>query len=197
MWGIEMSRLCLYVGLLLLGICESAGAQSLTARLTAAVPTSAAQCDAARLAALQQQAEEIDRWAAGQAWQRRTSGDDSAYRVGQIITMKAEVDRHLNNVLKLRGQIVPLVEQKDDREFARKYFAITSQLIDLSGRLRFTLRDAVNNSVNYRLATGYAGAGRAIGHAGHHAQRLCRRRRLRAVPRPISKRRFRSSSGET
>lgn len=144
-----MSRLCLIVGLLLLGCCESAAAQSLTARLTAAVPSSAAQCDAARLAALQQQAEEIDRWAAGHAWQRRTSGADAVNRVDQIITMKAEVDRHLNNVLKLRGQVVPLVEQKDDREFARKYFAMASELIDLSGRLRFTLRDAINNSVNY------------------------------------------------
>jgi hypothetical protein len=124
-------------------------AQTLTAKLAAAVPKTADQCDAAHLAALRAQTEELDRWAAGQAWQRMASGADAVNRVGQIITMKAEVDRHLDNVLKFRGQVAPLVQKKDDREFARKYFAITSQLIDLSGRLRFTLRDGINNSVNY------------------------------------------------
>jgi hypothetical protein len=135
--------------LLLLCVCEPLSAQSLTTKLTAAVPRSAAQCDAAHLAALRIQAEELDRWAAGQAWQRLASGADAVNRVGQIVTLKAEVDRHLKNVLEFRGQIAPLVEQKNDREYARKYFAIASQLIDLSGRLRFTLRDAINNAVNF------------------------------------------------
>jgi hypothetical protein len=144
-----MLRLRSIACLLLLCVCEPLSAQSLTTKLTAAVPKSAAQCDAAHLAALRTQAEELDRWAAGQAWQRMASGADAVNRVGQIVTLKAEVDRHLKNVLEFRGQIAPLVEQKDDREFARKYFAIASQLIDLSGRLRFTLRDAINNAVNY------------------------------------------------
>lgn len=134
---------------LLLLLASPLSAQTLTAKLAAAVPKSAAQCDAGHLAALRAQTDELDRWAAGQAWQRMASGADAVNRVGQIITMKAEVDRHLKNVLDLRGQIAPLVEEKQDREYARKYFAITSQLIDLSGRLRFTLRDAINNSVNY------------------------------------------------
>lgn len=133
----------------LLATTSSATAQSLTAKLAAAVPKSAIECDATHLTALRAQAEEIDRWAAGLAWQRNISPADTLNRVGQIITVKAEVDKHLGNVLKFRGQVAPLVAKQEDREFARKYFAITSQLIDLSGRLRFTLRDAISNAVGY------------------------------------------------
>lgn len=149
MWGIGMYRLWPVVCVLVFCVSEPLSAQSLTASLTAAVPKSAAQCDASHLAALRKQADEIDRWAAALAWQRNAPGVDVSNRVGQIVTMKAEVDRHLNNVLKFRGRIAPLVEERDDRDVARKYFAIASQLIDLSGRLRFTLRDAISNAVAY------------------------------------------------
>src|SRR6187455_2678422 len=111
MWGIEMSRPWPIVCLLLLCV-SPLPAQTLTAKLTAAVPKSASQCDAAHLAALRTQAEELDRWAAGQAWQRMASGADAVNRVGQVVSMKAEVDRHLKNVLELRSQVAPLVEEK-------------------------------------------------------------------------------------
>lgn len=144
-----MSRLCLLLGLVGLVACEPAAAQSLTARLKAAVPDSAQQCDAEHLAALRERTDELDRWAATLAWQRKASTADAINHVSQIVSVKGEVDRHLDNVLELRGKIAPLVDEKNDREFARQYFAITSQLIDLSGRMRYTLRDAINNSVNY------------------------------------------------
>jgi hypothetical protein len=144
-----MARLWAILCCSLLCVATPVSAQSLSSQLTAAVPKAAAQCDAAHLAALRTQAEALDRWAATLAWQRKASGADAVNHVGQIISMKGEVDNHLNNVLKFRGQIAPLVEEKNDREVARKYFAIASQLIDLSGRMRFTLRDAINNSVNY------------------------------------------------
>jgi len=128
-------------------------AQDITARLTAAVPRSAGECDAAHLLALQKASDEVDRWAATVAWQRNISSADTIRRVDQIISAKAEVDRRLTDLLKLRGRIAPLVAESNDREFARKYFAITSELIDLSGRLRFTLRDAINNATTYFTQT--------------------------------------------
>jgi hypothetical protein len=143
------SRSYLLIALLILVVVPSLPAQIITSKLAAAVPKSPAECDAAHLASLRTLAEELDRSAAGIAWQRSVSGADVVNRVTQIINSKAEVDRLLNNVLKFRGQVAPLVAQKEDREFARKYLAITSQLIDLSGRLRFTLRDAINNAVTY------------------------------------------------
>jgi hypothetical protein len=149
-WPARNAAAATALGCLLLLIESSAlSAADYFPRLAAAVPKTAAECDAAHLQSLQKAADDVDRWAAALAWQRNTSPSDTLSRVGQIITGKAEVDRYLNQVLKLRSQIAPLVEQKNDREFARKYFAITSQLIDLSGRLRFTLRDAINNAISY------------------------------------------------
>lgn len=145
-----MARLSALVCVVLLFVCRPAAAQqSMSARLKAVVPTSPAQCDAEHLAGVRAMAEEFDRWSATLAWQRKASGADAVNHVGQIGLLKGEVDHHIDNVLKFRGQVAPLVAEKNDREIARKYLAITSQLIDLSGRLRFTLRDAINNSVNY------------------------------------------------
>lgn len=128
-------------------------AQPPTARLAQAMPGSAAECNSDRTEAVRSAAEEVDRWAAALAWQRNVSPADSIRRVDQIVTAKSDVDRRLNDVLKLRVSIAPLIAEKKDRRFARNYFAITSQLIDLSGRLRYTLRDAINNAANYFTKT--------------------------------------------
>jgi hypothetical protein len=135
--------------LIVLALCASlaSAAETVTSKLATAIPTAAGDCQAARFQAVKTAADEIDRWAAALAWQRATTPADTLRRVESIILVKADIDRRLNEFLKLRGQIAPLVEERGDREVARKYFAITSQLIDLSGRLRYTLRDAINNAV--------------------------------------------------
>jgi hypothetical protein len=129
------------------GAGSASSAEQSTAPLAAAVPTSADECSAERVQAVKTAADALDRWAAALAWQKASSPGNTLQRVESIVRAKSDVDARLDAFLKLRGQVVPLVEERGDRAVARQYFAITSQLIDLSGRLRYTLRDAINNAV--------------------------------------------------
>lgn len=84
----------------------------------------------------------VDDWAAKLAWEN--AAEKPAERVGQIhrlIDAKQQVDRKLEEVLAWRGDMARL-----DRNAIRRYLLVASQLIDLSGRLRYSLRDALEQA---------------------------------------------------
>ena len=62
----------------------------------------------------------------------------------ELIGAKQRVDSHLERVIRMRTEFVGLPPGPDRRDRIRNYLRATSQLIDLSGRIRYTLRDAVD-----------------------------------------------------
>ncbi len=64
--------------------------------------------------------------------------------VGRLHDVKQSIDRQLDNVLSLRVQFAALPADAKRHEALRRYLRSTSTLIDLSGRLRYALIDAVD-----------------------------------------------------
>ncbi len=64
--------------------------------------------------------------------------------VGRLHDVKQSIDRQLDNVLSLRVQFAALPADVKRHEALRRYLRSTSTLIDLSGRLRYALIDAVD-----------------------------------------------------
>jgi hypothetical protein len=139
---------CFITILLLMPLAGVVRGESAIGALATAVPSSVAECDDERLKAVQTAAEALDAWAAALAWQQDAAPADSLRGVLQLIEAKGAVDEQLNAFLELRGGVAPLVEERTSREAARKYFAIASELIDLSGRLRYTQRDCISNALS-------------------------------------------------
>jgi hypothetical protein len=132
--------------------------------LEAAIPRSAAeliQLDTAHTAKL---AARLDEWSAELVWQAtgpvnaaadsgESAGDKSVKSIAQLIALKQRVDGRLAELLDLRTQCSEMQDAAVQHEAVRHYLVLTSQLIDLSGRLRYTTLDAI-----YRVPFGTGGS---------------------------------------
>ncbi len=139
---------------LLLGLSTSAqAAQDPLPRLHAAVPRSAAEVTAERVAQLEQLAPEIDDWFAELILFHNINGHSAGLRqVDYLLAIKQYVDALLERTLALRGDFAAMEPGEARRERLRNYLRTTSVLIDLSGRLRYMLYDALGGVSNQLLA---------------------------------------------
>lgn len=121
-----------------------AGAEGLVALLDPELPKTAAECTAERAERLVMAAARVDLWLAEQVWEPTAGESISPVRaVQRLVAAKKYVDTRLEDLLALRREFATLVDGDDRPTSVRAYLAITSQMIDLSGRLRYTLLDAV------------------------------------------------------
>ena len=67
-------------------------------------------------------------------------------RVEQLLDAKARADLALERLLERRTQFVMLGTSEEQLAAARPYLKACQSLIDLSGRLRYTLRDAIDSA---------------------------------------------------
>ena len=68
--------------------------------------------------------------------------------VGRLHDVKQSVDRQLDNVLSMRVQFASLPADGQRHEALRRYLRTAAALVDLSGRLRFVLIDAVDSAAS-------------------------------------------------
>ncbi|MBX9790093.1 MAG: hypothetical protein K2Y37_14345 [Pirellulales bacterium] len=116
-------------------------------RLVAAAPNEAAAYRALDVATIAKAADEVDRLAAEVAPDEEArNGADILAALEQILDAKRQIDDTLTATLALRGQFVELAASPDDRQALSNYLSTVSQLIDLSGRLRHLLSDALNRA---------------------------------------------------
>lgn len=113
--------------------------------LSALFPTSVADCSVERARELTVAAERFEQWAADEAWSRSPrSNDDLLHVVDQLLHSQRHLDSAVDQVLALRVGFAALPDRPERRESIRAYLQIVSTLIDLAGRLRYSLRDAID-----------------------------------------------------
>ena len=115
-------------------------------RLLASVPKTAADVSDRQTQDLTLAAEELEEWVAQQWW---TDDDEIVATVGRLIDVKAQVDRALAETLELRTQFAGLPPNDPRRSAVRNYLKTTSQLIDLSGWLRYRSHGVIQNAAYY------------------------------------------------
>jgi hypothetical protein len=117
------------------------------AALRAALPTEVAEFTAERAAAFQQAANALEARTAEQAeFQDIDSADEIVRRAIDLVALKSRVDALLEENLARRGQFAAAPPGPARREPMRRYLHVTATLIDLSGRLRYLLFDAVTEA---------------------------------------------------
>jgi hypothetical protein len=110
--------------------------------LLALVPARVEAFSAAKARQLEQQAEEVDAWAAEQWW-GENSPEEIVATVGVLVQTKQRVDASLEQMLQLRTRFAERPLDEVHRQRVRSYLESTSQLIDLSGRLRHRLSEVI------------------------------------------------------
>ncbi|MCO6458712.1 MAG: hypothetical protein J5I93_25680 [Pirellulaceae bacterium] len=115
-------------------------------RLDAVWPAACRDFDARRAQQLAGLAEQLEVWCAERVWDRQRPDEERILAVvGQLIAAHQHVDRLLDEALGLRGGFVELPDE-ERREALRRYLEFTSRVIDLSGRLRYLMRDAIDTA---------------------------------------------------
>ena len=123
------------------------------AHAEAQLPREAAGFETSPLAELKKSAAAIEQWAAQMGrFEPSTSTPAMHQTIDRLLVAKQQVDRLLEQTLKLRADF-PGLEGDDRRRTAiRNYLAVCSQWIDLSGRLRSVLNDTINAAA-FRVAS--------------------------------------------
>src|SRR4051812_2089137 len=84
----------------------------------------------------------IEKWVVQKAEFRQVYGAEQAAPITmQLISIKRRVDELLDVALAVRQQFAALKADAAQRDAVRNYLRTMSQLIDLSGRLRYALND--------------------------------------------------------
>ena len=121
-----------------------ATAQDPLGDLIDAVPATPLDCAAAGNERLARAARELEAWAAEQTLGDWTSRPHVGLRrLEEVLEAKERVDRSLAHVIRLRTRFADLPDDAEHRSLVRNYLRAASRLIDLSGRMRYLLRDAV------------------------------------------------------
>jgi len=123
------------------------GSEASSARidsLAAALPASAAECTADRAEHVEQVAAQLENGIAEQLVDLQ-SAEPSLARLRPLLEAKTEIDRRLEATLRLRKEFAGLPAGEQRRSRARNFLRIAAQLIDLSGRVRYLLADAVRS----------------------------------------------------
>lgn len=115
----------------------------------ALLPARPEECTRERSQRLAQAADALEAWAADLGLKETASRDantrlaEGLDRLRRLASAQRRVDDGLERVLTLRTRFVELPESEARREMVRRYLEITSQEIDLSGRMRYLMRDAL------------------------------------------------------
>ena len=122
--------------------------------LLIALPRTAADCTERRTRRLAAAAADAQRSAARLTWNdRQPYADRLIATVRQLVNAKRKVDRGLDQVLTVRVQLAELAAGPDRRQALRRYLRMTATLVDLSGRMRYTLRDATGMAAYEAVAS--------------------------------------------
>lgn len=130
--------------------CTIANGDSLD-ELRRHLPAAASEFSDSQVAGLSDAAAGVEQWAADVALKLANGTSDTVLvDTRRLLDAKVEVDRLLDNILKLRSQFVQVPADDPHRQEIRCFLRTTSNLIDLSGRLRYLLRDVIDTAA-YRL----------------------------------------------
>jgi hypothetical protein len=120
--------------------------------LDARLPKTAADCVAAQNGPVAEAADAAERWAAELALYRRIDRPEQVLpRVDELVTAQQRVDQLLERTLALRTAFASADLGNRRREALRYFLRVTSTMIDLAGRMRYQLRDALDFAA-YRVA---------------------------------------------
>lgn len=115
------------------------------------LPTTPSELDKLDFTRLFRATRAVDEWAAKLAWEDAAKESEvRVEQIGQLIDAKKTVDLQFEEVLGWRGKMTNAAGSAD-RNVIRRYLVLTSQLIDLRGRLRYSLRDAIEQAT-YELS---------------------------------------------
>ena len=116
-------------------------------RFEASLPRRASDCDAQRLGQLTAAAARLESQAAAWTWnQEDLSAAQLLETIERLVAARERLERCDHTVVELRSQFATLGASNEHRQTVRDYLAITSAVIDVSGRLRYLLRDAIDNA---------------------------------------------------
>ncbi len=128
-------------------------AQDSLAGLERSVPRTTQQCDERRVAAVARNGQALNVWAADLSWQLESrTAEQTLEDLGKLIRTDQRVGQLLDGLIDLRDQFAQLPVGSPRRSKLRCYLAITSSVIDLSGRLQFQLSEAIDTA-SYALET--------------------------------------------
>ena len=114
------------------------------------MPKRAADCTPQVLEPFKKAADMVESWAAYLArFEGVTEGTDILARIDRLLAAKQRVDELLDEGFAMRGQFI---EGTIDKNRIRVWLGVMSNLIDLSGRLKLQLMEAVNYAA-FRVAT--------------------------------------------
>lgn len=112
------------------------------AELRSHTPDSPARLTATAVTDLAAAADAVQRWAAEQPLPADSPAEILA-SVERLLDVQSQVNQILEQVFAMRVQFADLPAGEDRHERLRLYLRLTSQMIDLSGRLRTALREAI------------------------------------------------------
>lgn len=145
--GIWLS--CIVIGVLNVGLPGRAcrADESPLGSLLKATETQPQEYSPEHAANVAKAAGELEEWFAGQAWAlEQTPPTRIVAAIGELIAVKQQVDRRLAEILEHRRALAEMTDVARRHTAVRHYLTTVSALVDLSGRLRYTLRDAIDTA---------------------------------------------------
>lgn len=117
-------------------------------RLLASAPKTTDDVSDRQTQDVKRAAEELEGWAA-QQWWADDDANDIVATVRRLVDVKSQVDLALAEALELRTRFAELPPGDQRRTALRNYLKTTSELIDLSGWLRYRLHDVIETAAYY------------------------------------------------
>ena len=119
-------------------------------QLQSVTPNSIADFNKSRTGEIERNATALHSLAAQAALNRsQTSATAWLGTTSDLLITKAHVDASLNKTLELRSELLSIESDTEKREAIRQFLSITSELIELSGRIRYSLREAISTTAFY------------------------------------------------
>jgi len=98
-------------------------------------------------AGLKAPADKIEKAVARRAWQNdRVASKEAIETVRELIDIQTQADDALNALIAVRGSLTLLQPEATRRAALQEFLQVTSQTIDLAGRLRYQLHNAIENA---------------------------------------------------
>lgn len=117
------------------------------AQLAAQLPRTAAEFTPEHATRVEQSARQVDHWFAELALFRGLMTHDAGLqRLNQLLTLQQQVDQLLEENFAQRGSFIGIADDQQRRTRVQSYLRTSSALIDLSGRVRYTLYDAITGA---------------------------------------------------
>ena len=135
---------------LVAGIAPAATIEEVAAKIQDLTPENAADLSDERSQALKTHASELHLLASAAALDRSRSGANQWLATTRgLLVAKNQVDQSLSQTLEIRRDLASIEDEAQRRETIRQFLVNTSTLIDLSGRLRYALRDAIGATAHH------------------------------------------------